>query len=539
VIRGGYRISFVNDEFVRGPDNAQAGNAGLTNARAFLLNGRLGSPLPVIPSGSFTIPRSYAAGNTLSGINFGTIFAIDPNIKTPMTQEWNIGIQREIGFQTALEIRYVGGKSDNAIRGVDLNELDIFDNGFLAGFNVASSNARLAAARNAAEAAAGVPAASRTPVNGLFNPAVPGSQSLAGTVFGNNAAGVAILPGNGFLTNATVVNALLGGTPAGLANSYVQAAVSAANAPLFSQFFSPNPNAGAVDLLGNGGFYRYHSLQVELRRRFAQGFHLQANYTFQKTLTNASGVGQTKFEPNLSNRFPEIEYSRADYDTAHVFNLNTIYELPFGRGKRWADSGGISDRLLGGWQLTSIVQISTGAPITITDARSTLTRRNGRQTPDTNLTKDQIKDLVGVFRTPCGIYWINPAVLNINQQNLAAGNCGALGSGRGAEGFGQPTFAGQVFFNVQPGRTGTLERAFLNGPLYFNWDASIIKNFRITEESRIQLRLEAFNVLNRTNFFVGNFGNSDINGTNFGRIASTFTSSGANRVLQGAIRFEF
>lgn len=527
VIRGGYRISYVNDEFVRGPDNAQSGNAGLSTSRAFLVGSgggnRLGGSLFVVPTPALTIPRDFASGNTLSGINFGTIFAIDPNLQNPSTHEWNFGIQREIGFQTALEIRYVGGKSNNLVRGIDLNELRITQTGFVADFIRARNNlVRLGSAGCTAAQAAST-----------------GCEVL--TVFPT-------LPGGGFLTSSTVVNALRGGVPADLANAYIQQPGTfggLANSQAFSRFFSPNPNAGAVDLLTNDGRYNYHSLQTEIRRRFTNGFHLQANYTFQKTLTNASGVGQTKFEPNLSNLFPEIEYSRADYDATHVFNLNTIYELPFGRGKQWFSDTGGWDRLVGGWQVTSILQMSTGAPITVVDARGTLTRRNGRQTANTDLTKDGIKDLIGIFRTPCGVFFINPSVIDINQTALANGQCNQLTggtggfTGRGARGFGEPTFPGQVFFNVPPGQTGQLERGFVNGPFFLNWDASLIKNIRITETTRFQLRFEAFNVLNRANFFASQFGNLNINGTNFGRITSTFTSSGAQRVVQFAGRFEW
>jgi hypothetical protein len=525
VIRGGYRMSFVNDEYVRGADNAQGGNSGLSTARAFLLpssvGNRLGAPIFTVPTPAFSIPRDFATGNTLAGNNFGTIFAIDPNLENPTTHEWNFGIQREIGFQTAVEIRYVGGKSNNLVRGIDINELRIGETGFVSDFIRARNNLlRLgSAACTAAQSAL--------------------NQCEVLTVFPT-------LPGGGFLTSTTVVNALRAGLPADLANAYIQQPTTfggIANSQAFSAFFSPNRNAGAIDLLTNDGRYRYHSLQTEIRRRFANGFHLQANYTFGKTLTNASGVGQTKFEPNLSNLFPEIEYSRADYDATHVFNLNTIYELPFGRGKRWfSDVGGL-DRLVGGWQVTSILQMATGAPITIVDPRGTLTRRNGRQTANTNLSKDDIKGLVGIFRTPCGVYFINPAVIDINQQALANGQCSQLqtggATGRGSRGFGEATFPGQVFFNVPPGQTGNLERAFINGPFFLNWDASLIKNIRITENTRFQIRVEAFNVLNRANFFASQLGNLNINSTNFGRMTSTFTSSGAQRVLQFAGRFEF
>jgi hypothetical protein len=523
VIRGGYSINYVNDEFVRGPDNAQTGNAGLSTSRSIsTLNDRLGGNLTPITTPAFGIPRSFAQGNALSGINFGTIFAVDPNLSIPMAQQWNFGIQREIGFQTALEVRYVGGKSDNLVRGVDLNEVNIFENGFLADFNRARANLVQfgAAGCTAAQAAA------------------TGCQQL--TVFPT-------LPNAGLLTNATIINQLRAGTPADLAVVYIQNfSNTGTNGLTASQFFLPNPNAGAIDLLANGAKYRYHSLQAELRRRFASGFYFQANYTFQKTLTNASGVGQTDFEPLLTSRLPQLEYARADYDTAHVFNFNTIYELPFGRGKRWLTGGGVSDRVFGGWQVTSIIRASTGAPITIIDPRGTFNRagRSGRQTANTSLTNDQVKKLVGVFKTPCGVYYINPAVININHDALAAGNCSQLtgGSftGQGSLGFGQATFPGQAFFNVAPGQVGNMARAFLNGPAFFNWDASVIKNVRITENTRLQLRAEGFNILNRANFFFTQLGtNANINSTTFGRINSTFTSSGAQRVVQFAARFEF
>jgi hypothetical protein len=558
VIRGGYRISYVNDEFVRAPDNAQGGNAGLSTSRAFLLEdvdgNRLGGSLFTVPTPALSIPRTFAAGDALAGNNFGTIFAIDPNLKNPATHEWNFGIQREIGFQTALEVRYVGGKSNNLVRGTDLNEAVILQNGFAGDFNRALNNLRINDAERARLLGTGLTQAQVNvllPNSAAFNPALPGSVAL--TIFPGFPAGglIGTAPGPGQAAgNGTILSLIRAGTPADLVTTYVtqvSATAVGTNGKTFDQFFLPNFRAGAVDFLSNGGRYRYHSLQTEIRRRFSNGFHLQANYTFQKTLTNASGVGQTNFEPNLSNLFPEIEYSRADYDATHVFNLNTIYELPFGRGKRWFSDVGGWDRLVGGWQVTSILQMATGAPMTITDPRGTLTRRNGRQTANTGLSKNEIKDLIGIFRTPCGVFFINPAVIDLNQTALANGQCGSLtgvggATGRGSRGFGEATFPGQAFFNVPPGETGNLERAFINGPFYANWDASLIKNIRLTERTKFQLRFEAFNVLNRANFLFSNtnqFGTLNINSTNFGRITSTFTSSGAQRVIQFAGRFEF
>ena len=106
---------------------------------------------------------------------------------------------------------------------------------------------------------------------------------------------------------------------------------------------------------------------------------------------------------------------------------------------------------------------------------------------------------------------------------------------RGANGIGTAAFPGQVFFNVPPGEFGQLERFFLNGPMYFNWDAGLLKNISITENTRLQLRAEVFNVLNRANFFTADL---DINSTSFGRLTSSGNAY-SPRIVQFGARFEF
>ncbi|HYJ47902.1 MAG TPA: hypothetical protein VEV81_14935, partial [Pyrinomonadaceae bacterium] len=95
---------------------------------------------------------------------------------------------------------------------------------------------------------------------------------------------------------------------------------------------------------------------------------------------------------------------------------------------------------------------------------------------------------------------------------------------------------GQVFFPNAPGSTGNLTRNFINGPVYFNWDAGLLKNISITENTRVQLRAEVFNVLNRANFFAGDL---DINSTSFGRLTSSSANNYAPRIVQFGARFEF
>ncbi len=82
---------------------------------------------------------------------------------------------------------------------------------------------------------------------------------------------------------------------------------------------------------------------------------------------------------------------------------------------------------------------------------------------------------------------------------------------------------------------GNLEQGFINGPFFLNIDASIIKNIKITERVRFQIRGEAFNILNRANFFSGQRSTFNINSNNFGRITSTFDP----RIVQFVGRIEF
>jgi hypothetical protein len=509
VLRGGFRVSYVNDEFVRSADNALIGNAGLSSQIAAInpatgtgaLNARFNS-LPTFATPVFQVPRTYAQNNALAG-NFGTVFAVDPNLQVPRSLEYSIGIERQLGWHTALEIRYVGARSDSLVRGLDLNQVNITSNGFLADFNRARANLLLSGNNPACTTA--------------------GCQPL--TVFPRLEAG-------GLLTNATIQGLILAGQPGQLAFTYLANGFGGSSA-----LFLNNPNTGVVDLLLNSSRFRYNSLQVEVRRQFSNGFYFQGNYTFQKNLTDAPGVGQTRFDPLLDNNQPNLDYTRADFDQTHVFNFNGIWDLPFGKDRRFLNHGGLADKIVGGWELTSIVRVSTGAPLAITDPVGTLNRtgRSGRQTAVTSLSASQIQDLVGIFKTPCGVYYINPSVINVN---LAT----CQGSGRGSEGFGQAAFPGQVFFNNAPGQSSALDRMIINGPNFVNWDASVVKNFAIGENKKLSFRVEAFNILNRSNFCVNcetgattQFTVFNINNPTFGRLQETF----AQRILQFVGRFDF
>ena len=547
VIRGGYSRIFGNDQIVTGIDNAGTGNVGLASRTSSILNPvtgtnslnlRLGvDPIPAIAPPAFVAPPFTYIRNNTTGIsttaNFGTVFGIDPKLQTPSIDQFSLGVQREFFGNTALEVRFVRTQSNNLPRAIDFNQIDIFSNGFLDEFNRASTNAQLVAAERARLLGLGLTQAqvdAQQPAGPFCSASIAATcQTLS--IFrntGSSGPGIIRVGGTGNVTPDTVNTNLTNGTPADLALALITGGFNNhpnLNFPTRVPFidFVANPSTGVADLFGNFARYKYNSLQVELRRRFSQGLYFQANYTLSKNMSSGQGNTQAQFEPNLDNNNPDLDYQRADVDQTHTFNFNGVYQLPFGRGRAFLNQGGIVDKIFGGFELSGIVQWSSGAPITFVDTRGTLNRtaRSTRQTAVSSLTNSQIQDLVGIFERNGNIYYIDPSIID-------------PATGRASNGFGSVPFEGQVFFNVNPGETGNLERAIINGPNTFNVNAALLKNIYFSERMRIQLRVEAFNLFNSVNFF-NNTQLASITSSTFGQI----DSAGAARTVQFAARFEF
>ncbi len=491
VLRAGYGISYVNDEAIRSTDTwlNRFGVSETSNLSGLTSSVSGGLPALTVPTFELPLDLPTIAARNLGGK--GT-FAIDPDIVIPYVQTWNLGIQREIGWDTAFEARYVGTKGSLLRRGVDLNQVDIFTSGFLADFLRARSNGFLA------EAATGR-------FDPRYNENIPGSQPL--TVF-------PLLPGGGILTNVgTIQSRIRQGRVGDLAYIYVLNNLTG-NVPL-----NANVNANFADVAVNQASSSYHSLQLEVRRRFKAGLLFNANYTFSKVLTDAGGVGQTNFEPFTDINNPGYDRGRADFDLTHGFNANFIYELPFGRGRKFNIDNGILNQLAGGWNITSIFQYQSGPPFSIVSARGTLNRdgRSGLNQADSNLSNSQVRDLLGIVESGGNIYFVNPSVTTSN--------------GRAVQADGAQPFAGQVFFNPEPGTLGNLPKNGYNGANYFNWDFGVLKTFPLVEDFKLEFRAEFFNFLNHNSFFVPDTYN--INGTTFGQISSSASSP---RVVQFALK---
>jgi len=518
-IRGGYSISFVIDSVIQTAENAAIdGNDGLTSTSTLnTLSGTAsGGGIVPISTPVFKVPRSL--DDQLALTQFPTLFTLDPNLRTPYVQQWNLGFEREILPNTALEIRYVGNRGTKLLRGIDINQVRIFENGFLNDFLRAQNNLFISEALRAQQDAANtIPASQRVVVSPAFNSAVSGSQAL--TIIPLVGRRGLFTTATGSTLDTTTLALISEGRVGELVNRYVSnrntfLTPGVNGATLSPGFFVANPKAGVVDYIGNSSWSTYHALQAEVRRRLSSGLYFQANYTYSKALTDFEG-SDANFSALLDLILGgELEKKRQTNDVTHIFKANGVWALPIGPGKNFLNYGGVMGKLLGGWQMNGIFEKRTGRPISFISGRGTLNRngRSGKNTALTTLSVNELKASTGVFFDP-----VTGRPLVIDPKLI------------GPDGRANPQF----FQHPRPGTVGMLHLTPASGPGYWNLDLSFIKRTNLTEHTNVEFRTEFFNIFNHTNFFTGE--SRDINSTNFGRITDTFDP----RIIQFALKFNF
>jgi hypothetical protein len=510
-VRAGFSMNYVNDAFFTAAENAFSANPGLSTTNTANPNGLAGPTVsnPVaVPIPSFSASPTFSQNANLLGVPNNVGYAIDPHLKTPYVEQWNLSIQRDLGGSTSLTVGYIGNHGVGLFRAIDVNQVNIGSNGFLADFNRARSNGFLSVA-----------------ANGTFDPLFngPGSQPL--TIFPQIDVGGCTGGSNGFIDQlAFVNNDIQQGFVGDLAHLYQEFGCIAT-----PSFFAPNDLILGGDLLKNASFSTYHAGLVEVRRRLNSGLYFQANYVFSKVLTDygtSVNNDQVRFQPYLDNARPFLEKGRAPFDFNHQFKANFTYELPIGKGHRLSSSSKALSLLLDGWQTGSIFTWQSGSPFSILSTQPTFNRsgtRSARNTAIATLTHQQISGDLGVFVQPGGVvYIVNPKLVGPN--------------GTGAPGSNGLTCAPAVaggFCNPQPGQVGNLQLDAFTGPRYFDWDMSAQKEFRVTERTKLSFRTEAFNILNHPVFFIGD---QNINSLQFGQSTSTVSSP---RILQMSLRLKF
>jgi hypothetical protein len=493
-VRGGYSLSFVNEEGVTVSTNILGGNAGLATATALSsLYGNYSAGVPEIPTPTFKTVRTLPDQMALSAT--APMAIVDPDIQQSKVHQVSIGVSRELPWWFAAEARYVGMFGRGIWRGIDYNQI-VVPQAFQDDFLRARSNGYLAVAAG-------------KPFSPVYNPAVPGSVPLT------------VLPTYGLLTNSNVITRIQQNESAGLADYYVTQRVAGA-----LKDFYPNPGIYEARAMINDGWQNYNAFQLELRRQYRNGIMGQVNYSFSRTRANSTGgTSQSRLEPRLDNNRPQLDEGRSAYNLTHLINANLIVDLPFGEGRHWLNQGGVVNAIAGGWQLSGVIHWQSGSPVGIYSTRGTFNRanRSGLSTAVTSLSVDQIKALTGVFKEANGnIYWIDPKVIDTTGRAVGADN---LGNTAG--------FNGQVFFNPAAGDVGTLPILAFDAPNVWTVDASLAKRFNLVRSSRLEFRIEAFNAFNSVSFYAGDF---NVNSETFGLI--TGTAVGA-RVVQLTVRVDF
>jgi hypothetical protein len=245
----------------------------------------------------------------------------------------------------------------------------------------------------------------------------------------------------------------------------------------------PGATLNAISQIESSGISNYNALWLTANKRFSKNLQFNASYTWSKSIDYTSLNSQGVILEDSYNL--RLNRGLSDYDARHRFVISGLYELPF-KG----------NRLVEGWQLSSVVQAQSGNPVTIVVNNAAFTGFNNTLRPDVN-------GPVNIIGTAAR--WFDTAA-----------------------------------FVVPPaGRIGTLGRNVVIGPTFNNTDFSVIKRTKLSENKLIELRAEVFDIFNHANF--GQPGRVVASST-FGQITNTrFATgdSGSSRQLQFAVKFKF
>jgi Carboxypeptidase regulatory-like domain len=276
------------------------------------------------------------------------------------------------------------------------------------------------------------------------------------------------------------------------------------------QALRPFPQFQNVQLLDpNIAASKYNGANIGIQKRYGQGLQFQANYTWSKFLDNADGRSELAGYPG-DNAYtdyynPKARWGRSGSDVTHRFIVSTLYELPFGKGKKFAPGSRVLDEVIRGWTVGTIAELHTGTALSPLDANN-----------NTFSFSDGVRpNLVG----------------NPNRGSCPTPSGGSIPVGTPGCWFNTSAFAQNDNYTF-----GNAPRTFGSGPGTVQVDASLLKNFRLFEGTALQFRAEAINVLNHPNWAnpVTLWGNP-----RFGQVTGLQAGNNQSRVLQLALHLSF
>ncbi len=458
--------------------------------------------------------------------------AVDRDLKTPLIQQWNLGVQQELGKGWVVETRYTGTRGSKLLLAVGLNQAYDLNDPTTPDYIFERFN----------RAYLGI-----NP-NNTLNPGATARQRGCGLAFGAMLTGNVIVPIGGF--------------------QYPFGPTCAAFPGRFDYNFDALSNSGSegtdlidtdlrVPFLGldpvesiqlqSRGYSSYHAGQLNISKRFSNGIYFTSSYSFSKSIdigstdpgsTAASGRPDT---PSLGlviqgdQRNLDANRAVSDFDRTHRFSASFAWQLPGYKSK---------SRFLGGWQLSGFGQWQSGSPFTILASDVEFVQIN------------QSGNFQGQFVGRFNLNEVRQGNTIIRTQYNAGRASGTLYNAA----FARPNVRDlalltrrtcpditQCYFNVRQnpndpesallpayGRFGNLGRNVLRGPVQKRIDLSLQKTTKLSERVSLELKMDVFNIFNFVNFANPNSDTGDE--TDFGQITRTV---GAPRVMQFGIKLRF
>jgi hypothetical protein len=473
--------------------------------------------VPPAPKGG--LPVTYPS--TGSG-SFAITNSIDDNLKAPYTINLDFSVSREMGHGFFIQGAYVGRLSRHSLLQRDLSEpVDMHDP--KSGMDYYTAITQLATMLDfQGVSIANLPKipffenmwAGAAGVNPVLGP-LTATQAWGLDYHGDPTRGISKNSNPGDFTNT--LNNADNAANCGPTTTYNAAGrVTRMACGVQGPFMMFNPQFSALSANSSIGKGSYHAMQWTIRKRFNSGLQFDLNYTWSKSIDLGSTPEGGTFSGFVINTFnPSQMRGVSSYDVTHSVNANFIYELPFGRGKKFGRGMNRAlDAIVGGWEITGLYRQTSGLPFHMI---------NGQRWP-TNWN-------LGGNATPNG--QPIPAVVSTgNATGIAGPNL-----------WQDPAAAFAAYRYDFPGESGG--RYNLRGEGLFDIDSGVYKNFTMpwSEKQRLQFRWESYNLTNTTRFDPtcgsasggGSCGNT-LSASTFGKLT---TQLGTPRQMQFALRFNW
>ncbi len=468
-----------------------------------------------LPDYETTVPESTQTwfGNGLSGI--------DQNIGQPYVQQWNFGVQRQLGHDNVISARYIGSHTVHEWILEDPNEANIFENGFLTQFKAAQQNLAIYTAANPGCVGAGNCSFANNGLTGqvalpIFDAAFAGEPSGGAGIpfidYGNSEFTNWLLQGQAGAMAGTL-DSIHGNAPyfcnlvgSSFSPCVTQLGYTGAGAGYPINFFQANPYQSGSQILymTDAGYGNYNALQLEFRQNPWHGMEFDANYTYGHAL-GIEPNGQWQGYSNIYTlRDPRTGYGPNPYDIRQVVHVSGTYDLPFGSGRSFLASNNLLDKFVGGWNIGTILTFQTGSPFGIDGGYETFNDYGDGGVILHNVTTSQLQSAVGTYVVPAQPGQPPAAYKNgINPEYLS-------------NGVANPQF---LTPNTTPGTFG--QHIWLYGPHFFDDDLALTKSTHIRENVAFVLQGEFLNAFNHPNWGisdgVGGYHPNSVLGFGFGQ----------------------